>query len=42
MFYNCESLKYLNLSNFEAPGITERNKMFKNCKDLTSIRFIKF
>ena len=32
MFYNCNSLKYVDLSSFKSSFITEMDRMFENCK----------
>ena len=35
MFYNCENITNLNLSNFDATDVIDMSCMFQNCKSLT-------
>jgi len=42
MFYNCESLTNINLSNFNTQTITNMSHMFSNCKSLTNINLSNF
>lgn len=37
MFYNCSSLKYLDLSGFDTSKVTNMNSMFYNCTALTAL-----
>ena len=37
MFYNCSSLTYLNLSNFNTNNVNNMSYMFYNCSSLTSL-----
>ena len=39
LFYNCTSLKFLNLSDMLTEKIHDMRGMFQNCKSLTSILF---
>lgn len=43
MFYNCNSLKYVDLSSFKSSFITEMDRMFENCKllDISSFNTSK-
>ena len=45
MFYNCSSLNYLNLSNFNTNNVTDMNDIFlniyKNCKIIYNDNKIK-
>ena len=38
MFYNCKSLKYLDVSNFNTISLFDTNNMFNGCSELTSIK----
>ncbi len=42
MFYNCESLTSLNLSNFDTSKVTDMHLMFYNCESLTSLDLSNF
>ena len=42
MFYHCEKLKKLNLSNFYCPKVSDIFYMFSGCKDLTSLDLSNF
>ena len=42
MFYNCSSLKSVNLSNWVTPVLRDMNNMFYNCKKLVSINLSGF
>ena len=42
MFRNCESLKSLDLSNFDTSQVTDMNNMFQNCYTLTSLNITNF
>ena len=42
MFYNCEDIIEIDLSNFDASEITNMNSMFSGCSSLTSINFNNF
>jgi len=42
MFYNCEFLTNLNLSNLNTQNITNMNSMFSNCKSLTNLNLSFF
>ena len=35
MFYNCNSLTYLDVSKFNTSNVTDMNSMFNNCNSLT-------
>ena len=37
MFYNCELLNKINLSNFNTQNVTNMRGLFKGCKNLTII-----
>jgi surface protein len=38
MFYGCNSLTTLNLSNFDMTNVTDASYMFKSCGKLTTLR----
>ena len=38
MFYNCQSLKYLDISNFKTESLFQAAYMFYGCSELTSIK----
>ena len=42
MFYNCNSIKSIDLSSFNAKNVTNMNNMFFNCENLTNINFSNF
>ena len=42
MFYNCTSLKSLELSNFDTSNVTNMQYMFSNCNSLTSLDLSNF
>ena len=42
MFYNCESLASLDLSNFDTSRVTDMEDMFYYCKSLTSLDLSNF
>ena len=42
MFYDCNSLAYLDLSNFNIQKVTDRNFMFYGCNSLISINLTNF
>jgi len=42
MFYECESLTNLNLSNFSAQNVTDINKMFYGLSSLTNLNLSNF
>ena len=42
MFFNCELLTSLDISNFFTPKINNVNNMFSNCKELISLDLSKF
>ena len=42
MFYNCESLKELNLSNFNTNKVYNMGDMFYECQNLTELNISKF
>ena len=43
MFYKCESLEYLDLSNFDTSNVSDMSLMFKECNNLKEIKgIIKF
>ena len=42
MFYGCESLKYLSLSNFNTENVNNMEWMFSNTKSLTSLDLSNF
>ena len=42
MFYNCSSLKSLNLSNFNTDNITDMNNMFCACSSLIELNLSNF
>ena len=42
MFYNCNSLTNLNLSNFNTQNVTNMSGMFSNCKSLTNLNLSNF
>ena len=42
MFYGCESLKYLDVSNFNTTSMDCIHNMFNGCTSLTSIKLFKF
>ena len=42
MFYNCSSLKSLNLYNFNTNNVLDMGGMFYNCLSLTSLNLYNF
>ena len=40
MFYECESLKSLDLSNFNTENVNNMESIFKGCKSLTKQKVI--
>ena len=42
MFYNCNSLKSLDLSNFNTQNVAYMSDMFYNCNSLTSLDLLNF
>ena len=42
MFYRCESLKNIDLSNFNTQNVTNMNEMFSNCISLTNLVLSNF
>ena len=42
MFFRCESLSSINLSNFNAQNVTNMNEMFSGCESLSSINLSNF
>ena len=42
MFYDCISLTYLNLNNFDTSSVTQMISTFFNCFKLTSINLQNF
>ena len=42
MFYGCESLNSLDLSNFNADNVKSMSGMFSGCKSLTSLNISNF
>ena len=42
MFSNCESLKNINLSNFDTKNVVDMNHMFSGCKSLKIINLANF
>ena len=42
MFYGCDKLINLNLSNFNTENVTNMNRMFKDCNSLTNINLANF
>ena len=42
MFYNCKSLKSINLSSFNTNNVTDMNEMFSGCESLESIDLSSF
>ena len=42
MFYQCKSLRSLNLSNFEIPLVTHTYNMFDGCENLEYINLQKY
>ena len=40
MFYHCDSLTSLDLSNFDTSNVTEMGEMFYYCHNLTTIKGI--
>ena len=42
MFYNCDSLTSLDLSNFDTSDVTNMRNMFYGCKGLTSLDISNF
>ena len=42
MFYNCNSLKSLNLSNFDTSNVVDMRSMFYNCNSLNSLDISSF
>ncbi len=39
MFYNCNNLKKLDMSNFNASRVTDMYRMLRNCSNLTEVDF---
>ena len=42
MFFDCNSLTSLNLSNFNTQNVTDMNYMLSNCNSLTSLNLSNF
>ena len=42
MFYNCKSLKNLNISQFKTDGVRNMSRMFCNCSSLIKLVAKKF
>jgi len=42
MFYNCQKLRQINLSNFNTKNVTSMNKMFSGCSSLKKIDLSTF
>ena len=42
MFYNCKSLKKLNLSNFDTNKVTDMSNIFFGCSSLTNLNISNF
>ena len=42
MFFNCSSLKELNLNNFNANNVTKMQMMFYKCSSLKELNFNNF
>ena len=42
MFFDCNSLTNLNLSNFNAQNVTDMWNMFSNCSSLTDLNLSNF
>ena len=42
MFYDCKSLKSLDISNFNTQNVNNMSGMFYNCKSLTSLDVSNF
>ena len=42
MFFNCRSLKELDLSNFNTNNVTNMSYMFNECKSLKELNLINF
>jgi surface protein len=42
MFYNCNSIKSIDLSSFNARNVSNMSNMFFNCDNLTNINFSNF
>ena len=42
MFQDCESLKYLNLSNFNTKNVTNMSWMFSGCSSLKELNLSNF
>ena len=42
LFYDCISLKSINLSNFQTPNVTDMSCMFYNCSSLNEINLSNF
>ena len=42
MFYNCNSLTNLDLSNFNTQNVTNMSRMFGSCKSLTNLDLSNF
>ena len=42
MFYNCEALTNLILSNFNTQNVTNMSSIFDNCKSLTNLNLSNF
>ena len=41
MFYNCENIRNINLSSFNAQKVTDMNHMFSSCLNLLNINLLK-
>ena len=42
MFFNCDGLTSLDLSNFDTSKVTDMNGMFQDCNGLTSLDLSNF
>ena len=42
MFYECKSLKNLDLSNFNTKNVTDMSDMFSYCESITDINLSNF
>ena len=42
MFYGCDSLTNINLSNFNTQNVTDMSFMFSGCNSLTNINLSNF
>ena len=42
LFYNCSSLKELNLNNFNTNNLTDMSYMFYNCSSLNELNLNNF